>query len=53
VQEKLKESTHSATVNNIISTTSALSLNELNQNKQQEFTLVSTTQQWPYDTSAL
>jgi len=42
VKEKLKESERqkenifmcSATVNNIISTTSALSLNELNHNKQ-------------------
>ncbi len=61
VKEKLKESERqkenifmcSATVNNIISTTSALSLNELNHNKQREFTLVSTTQHWPHNISAL
>jgi len=52
VKEKLKESERkkkniflcSLTVNSIVSTTSALSLNELNQNKQQEFTHASMTQ---------
>ncbi len=60
-KEKLKESERqkenifmcSATVNNIVSTTSALSLNELNHNKQQEFTLMSTMQWWSHNTSAL
>jgi len=53
VKEKLKESERkkrniflcSLTVNNIISATSALSLNELNQNKQQKFTHTSMMQQ--------
>ncbi len=61
VKEKLKESErqkeniflHSATVNSIVSAISALSLNELNHNKQRKFTLVSTTQQWSCDISAL
>ena len=71
-KEKLKESERkkeniflcSLTVNSIVSTTSALSLNELNQNKQwkfthtsmtqqQKFTLVSTMWWWSYNTSAL
>ncbi len=61
VKEKLKESERqkeniflcSVTVNSIVSATSTLSLNELNHNKQQKFTLVSTTRWWPCDTSAL
>ena len=60
-KEKLKESERqkeniimcSVTVNNIISTTSVLSLNEHNHNKQQKFTLMSTMQWWPHDISAL
>jgi len=60
-KEKLKESERqkeniflcSVTVNNIVSTISALSLNKLNHNKQQKFTLISTTQQWSYNISAL
>ncbi len=61
VKEKLKESERqkeniflcSATVNNIVSTTSALSLNKLNHNKQQKFTLMNTTWWWSHNTSAL
>jgi hypothetical protein len=37
-ERKKKIFLHSLTVNNIVSTTSTLSLNELNQNKQQKFT---------------
>ena len=71
-KEKLKESERekrniflcSSTVNSIVSTTSTLSLNKLNQNKQQKFThtsmmwqqkftLVNTMQWWSCNTSAL
>jgi len=53
VKEKLKESERkkeniflcSSIVNNIVSATSTLSLNELNQNKQQKLTHTSMTQQ--------
>ena len=59
-----KEEKYILMLNSIVSTTSALSLNELNQNKQwkfthtsmtqqQKFTLVSTTWWWPCNTSAL
>jgi hypothetical protein len=44
VKEKENIFLCSATVNNIVSTTSTLSLNELNQNKQQKFTHTSMTQ---------